>query len=315
MVSLRHSVTAAQKTVVTALLVLSSASLAFAEEPERTGWFRDITIPAGETAESITCIFCSIRVDGEVRGDATTEWGDIDVRGTVGKSATAVAGEIRLGAGAQIKGDSVSVFGDTVLGDNARIEGDVVASLGTVRRSPGATTAKQPVIVPLPLLSWLPSRARTVALFWLLALIVSLPLAFLCLVLLRPRLETLVETMKARRWRTLFLGSIIFAILIAALQFGGDSDYADWLELPLTILLALLSAPGYTALGLRLGRRLHKGTRMALLLGVVLLVTLQVVPLAGWLVGLILMIFSLGSPLAAIGFRMPEVSTNTPSDA
>jgi hypothetical protein len=287
-----------------ALTVLSSSWCLGQWEPERTHWFFDIVIPAGHKVEAATCIFCSIRVDGELQYDASTQWGDIEVNGIVGRDVTAVAGDIRLGRGAQIKGDSVSVFGDTLLSTNSQIAGDAIVSLGRLERSPGTITTKEPVVVALPVLSSLRSRLRTTMLFWLLGVVVSLPLAFLSLLMLkRRRLEMLVQTMKLRRWRTVLYGGVIFGLLTAALAIGGETEYADELELPLTILLVLLAAPGYSAISLWLGGHWGSSRVLALLGGTIALVSAQVVPLLGWILALALTVISLGAPLASLHLR------------
>jgi hypothetical protein len=89
-------------------------------EPDQTRWFVDIVVPAGQEVQSATCFFCSIQIDGMLRGDATMQWGDIIVNGVTG-SATAVAGNVRLGDGANVEQDKVSVFGDTTLAANSQL--------------------------------------------------------------------------------------------------------------------------------------------------------------------------------------------------
>jgi len=278
-------------------------------EPERTQVLFDIYIPAGHKVEAATCFLCSVRVEGEMQKDAVAEWGDVDVTGKVGGDIIAVGGGIRLHDGAQAAGDLVSVFGDTNLGANTHVAGDVVASIGDLRRAPTATVGKDVTARPLPLVGWLPSRLRAFVLIWLTGAAISLPLAGLSLAILRRRrLDMLSGAMRSRRWRTVLFGVVLFGLLIAALEIVGETNYADWLELPLCILIALLAAPGYTALSLRLGNRFTGGTKMAILIGTILLVTLQAIPIAGWILAPIFMIFSIGSLLSAVRFPTPQAS-------
>jgi hypothetical protein len=79
-----------------AILVLCAISCTAQPDPDPTSWFRDITVPPGQTLNGATCFFCSIHVDGELKQDATTQWGDIDIHGVVGGDAVAVAGSIHL---------------------------------------------------------------------------------------------------------------------------------------------------------------------------------------------------------------------------
>jgi hypothetical protein len=293
------------------LLLVCAAALPSAAqwEPEQTHVFSDIVIPAGHKVQSATCFFCSIRVEGELNDGASTQWGDITVSGRVGGDTVAVGGDVRLGPGAQVQGDSVSVFGDTVLQAGAYIGGDAVASLGAVQLSPGATVQKTTVPVPWFAVEWLPSRVRASAVFWLLGMAVSLPLAFACLAWPgKSRLLRVTDAMKVRRWRTVFFGIVILGLITAALEIGGETDYADWLELPLLLLATVMAAPGYTALSVRIGERLRTGTKTSVVLGTLLLVTLQVVPIVGWLLALVLMILCVGSLPASFRFRLPDSS-------
>jgi hypothetical protein len=273
-------------------------------EPERTRCFLDIVVPAGHRVEAATCFFCSVRVEGELRDDAVAQWGDVIVSGAVGGDAVAIGGNVRLHEAASVKGDIVAVGGDATLSPGAHSQGDVVASMGSAVIAPGATIAHDVSGSPLPLISRLPARLRIVVVIWLIGLAISLPLAFLSLFILRvPRLERLLATMRIRRLRTLLFGALLLAALIVALEVGGESNYADWLELPLCLFLAILAAPGYAALSLRLGKRWARRSSLALLLGTIALVTAQSIPIVGWLLFVVLLTFALGALLSSIGLN------------
>lgn len=79
-----------------ATLALLSTCCAAQSDADPTSWFRDITISAGQKLNSATCFFCSIHVAGELKEDATAQWGDIDVRGVIAGDAVAVAGSVHL---------------------------------------------------------------------------------------------------------------------------------------------------------------------------------------------------------------------------
>ena len=67
------------------------------------------------------------------------------------------------------------------------------------------------------------------------------------------------------------------------------------LEPTLTCLLVLLLVPGYTAISLSMGRRDPRSPKLALLIGVLLLVTIQVIPILGWILSIVLTTISLGN--------------------
>ena len=271
---------------------------------ERTQVFSDVVIPAGHKVESATCFFCSIRVEGELQGDAVAEWGDIEVAGAVGGDVVAVAGGTRLATNSRVQGDAVSVFGDVALASGSRISGDVVASLGNIHLSPGASIGKTSSASAWPLFWRLPARWRAVCTMWVIGLLTSIPLSYLCyFVLGKARLEREAEAIRSRRWRTALFGAIILAVFVTAIEVGGESRFDDWIEWPLCLLLLLLCAPGYTAMSLHLGGGDGRGAKSAILLGTVALVTIQMTPILGWLLAGVLMILSLGSLVALVPSR------------
>ena len=156
-----------------AILILCAISCTAQPDPDPTSWFRDITVPPGQTLNGATCFFCSIHVDGELKHDATTQWGDIDIHGVVGGDAVAVAGSIHLYPSARVQGDSVSVFGDNRLDDRSQVAGDVVASWGSIKRFPTALAARSESANGQAFLSKIPPRWRTALILWLIGLCLS----------------------------------------------------------------------------------------------------------------------------------------------
>ena len=75
---------------------------------------------------------------------------------------------------------------------------------------------------------------------------------------------------------------------------GAEGSIPEILEPALTCLLVLLLVPGYTAISLWTGRRYARGPKVALLIGVLLIVTIQVIPILGWILSIMLTIVSLG---------------------
>ena len=289
-------------------LALLSTCCAAQPDPDPTSWFRDITIPAGQRINSATCFFCSVHVEGEVKEDVTAEWGDIDARGVINGDAVAVAGSVHLYPDARVEGDVVSVFGDTRLDDRAQVLKEIVASWGSIIRSPASLPAKSENASGPPFLSRIPARWRTTLVLWFIGVLVSLPLAFLCYWLFgRAKLEKMVAALQARRGKAIFFGCVILAIITTAMALAGNSSWPEIFEPALTIVLLLLLAPGYTALSLSMGRRYAQGPTRALFLGVLIVVTLQTIPILGWILSIMLMVLSLGT-FAIGGWRRQAVS-------
>lgn len=111
------------------LLICAVITLpAFADDShDRTQVGHDINIGPNEVVSEATCFGCSIRVHGEVEGDATVFGGSlvIEDQGKVGGDATVFGGALRLDKNVSVGGD-VTVFGGRLRRDpGAPIGGDV----------------------------------------------------------------------------------------------------------------------------------------------------------------------------------------------
>ncbi|HEY1992759.1 MAG TPA: hypothetical protein VGG81_00060 [Edaphobacter sp.] len=103
-------------------LLLASALPAFAKGgDDRASVGNDITIAEGETAGDIACVFCSVHVHGDVRGDVAVLFGRIEVD-----------------AGHSISGDLAALGADLNLGEGATVGGDVAIAAGDANLAPGA---------------------------------------------------------------------------------------------------------------------------------------------------------------------------------
>jgi predicted acyltransferase (DUF342 family) len=104
--------------------VLLTAGPAFADN-DRVSFGNDITVAADSTANDLVCIFCSIRVHGEVQGDVVAVLGSVtvDPQRSVSGDVVAVGGDVSLGSQAEINGDLSVVGGDLNLGPGADVHG------------------------------------------------------------------------------------------------------------------------------------------------------------------------------------------------
>ena len=143
------------------LLVICTGAMGMSPRSEtRIG--RNITIEAGESAEELTCLGCSVRIRGAVSGDVTTLGGSIVIEqgGSAGGDVTSIAGDVRLAAGSSVSGDIVAMGGHLRRDSTANVGGDI-AALG------GAGWLAAIFLVPLiilggiiALLVWLVQRIR-----------------------------------------------------------------------------------------------------------------------------------------------------------
>jgi hypothetical protein len=107
-------------------LLLASALPAFAKGSEdRASVGNDITIAEGETAGDVACVFCSVRVHGDVRGDVAVLFGriEVDPGHTISGDLAALGADLNLGEGAMVGGDVAIAAGDANLAPGAMIHG------------------------------------------------------------------------------------------------------------------------------------------------------------------------------------------------
>ena len=107
-------------------LLVASVLPAFARGSEdRASVGGDITIAEGETAGDVACLFCSVHVHGDVRGDVAVMFGKIEVDPgrKVGGDLAALGGDLNLGEGATVGGDVAIAGGDANLAPGAMIHG------------------------------------------------------------------------------------------------------------------------------------------------------------------------------------------------
>lgn len=112
------------------LLFVATPPLARSSE-DRASVGGDITIPAGETAGDIACVFCSVHVHGDVKGDVA-----------------AVLGSVTVDSGHSIKGDVAVVGGDLTMSDESEVGGDVSVVAGSANLAPNATIHGSRTIFP-----------------------------------------------------------------------------------------------------------------------------------------------------------------------
>ena len=107
-------------------ILLVSAVPAFAKGAEdRASVGGAITIAEGETAGDVACLFCSVHVHGDVRGDVAVMFGriEVDPGHKVAGDLAALGADLNLGEGATVGGDVAIAGGDANLAPGAMIHG------------------------------------------------------------------------------------------------------------------------------------------------------------------------------------------------
>jgi hypothetical protein len=105
-----------------ALLFVSNLHAFARSDNDRASVGNDITVAEGETAGDIACVFCTVRVHGDVGGDIAVMFGNVVVD-----------------PGRNVSGDVASLGADVNLGEGATVGGDVAILGGDANLAPGAT--------------------------------------------------------------------------------------------------------------------------------------------------------------------------------
>jgi hypothetical protein len=107
-------------------LLLFAALPAFARSSEDHATFgSDITIAEGETAGDIACVFCTVHVHGDVKGDVAVLFGkvEVDTDRSISGDVAMLGADLSLAPGATVGGDLAMAAGDANVAPGARIHG------------------------------------------------------------------------------------------------------------------------------------------------------------------------------------------------
>ena len=88
---------------------------------DRAGIFSSIVVSRDRPAADVACMFCTVRVEGDVRGDVAVLFGTVSVA-----------------EGQTISGDVAMLFSTLTVGEGARINGDLATAFSTAQIAPGA---------------------------------------------------------------------------------------------------------------------------------------------------------------------------------
>jgi hypothetical protein len=141
------------------VLLLAATLPAFAKsDNDRASFGSDVTVAEGETVGDIACMFCDVRVHGDVKGDVAVMFGRVEVD-----------------PGHSISGDVAALGADLVLGEGATVGGDVALAAGDANVAEGATIHGSRMVLPSRLWLLLPFAPFLILIgvIWLIVYIVQ----------------------------------------------------------------------------------------------------------------------------------------------
>jgi hypothetical protein len=131
-----------------ALLLAITVPVFARSSDDRATVGNDITVREGETSGDIACVFCTVTVHGDVRGDVAV-----------------LFGRVNIDAGHSISGDVAALGADLNLGEGSTIGGDVAVAAGDVNLASGAMIHGSRTVLPGRL--WLLLPLILIGIIWL----------------------------------------------------------------------------------------------------------------------------------------------------
>jgi hypothetical protein len=111
-------------------------------------FFSDIRVAPDTTVHDAVCFFCSVKAEGEVRGDIVVFFGNVYLAGRADHDVVNFFGKVTAVDNAQIDNNLVSFFGMIRLGEDVSIGRDMVAMFGAVRAPESVTVGHDRVAMP-----------------------------------------------------------------------------------------------------------------------------------------------------------------------
>lgn len=300
----------------TALAVFAAALLtagAASAAQDRFMIGESIHVGPEETLDNVTCVACSIRVDGEVKeaalvvlgslenhgtieGDAVVVWGSLESEGPINGDSVVVAGDMTLGNGVQ--GNAVAVLGDIQAADpGVEIGGDVVTVVGQLTGIAADAVGGDIEHVGGEQVGRMVVSGAIAALLFLVfgILAVVLPLNGLAFLILgRERVETIAGTLSGNSTVCFLVGlATCFALGVVGMIVAMLLP----VSLPIVLLFLVVSIVGFCGMTYGIGRNLFAGLKPlpATLLAATLVIAVQLIPVVGWLVMVVLWNVAIGA--------------------
>jgi len=108
-----------------ALLLVAVTPFARADQ-DRVSVGGDINVAEGENAGNLVCVFCSVHVHGDVKGDIVALLGSVtvDPTHTISGDLVVIGGDLNLADETEVGGDVAVMAGSANLASTAAIHGD-----------------------------------------------------------------------------------------------------------------------------------------------------------------------------------------------
>lgn len=261
---------------------------------DQTQWFRDIVVQADESANDVICYGCSVRVLGEVRDDIVTMGGDIELEGNVGDDAVALGGRVHVGLNVHIDDDAEALGGYVTQDSGAQVKGEALSF--PYFFVPGQT---RPPLIGIGIVAGI--HALLVFVF--------------AGILRQRRVENIFQTVRVKKGWVLLWGAIGWIVAVALLYACWEIDETRWGDLGMMIsggivclTMACAVNSGLTGVSVWVGRafRYNTGWLRAIFIGTIVILVLELIPRAGFVVFALAAWISMGAALVSRWRRQPD---------
>jgi hypothetical protein len=263
------------------LLCALATGVASANDNERVQFGTSINVAENETVGDLVCIGCSIVMRGESSGDIVAVGGSVVVDGPA-QDVLAVGGALRLGPNARVQ-DAVAIGGGVSRDPAAVVSGDVVSQ--SIPRFFGAG---------------LLGALLAVLLFGLPLVIVLVLLAYL--IAGQRRVETVAATIRTQAGMSILVGVGALALTVFAFWLASKMrPISGLVAVAIILVVCATTVLGYTGVSSWMGRLVSRssGPLAAVLIGAILVVLIQAIPLVGAIALLVFLLMALGSAVTS----------------
>ena len=116
--------------VMLVCLLVAPRARAFASHDkggdDRVGVFSQLVVTEERPAGDVACLFCTVRVDGDVHGDVAVLFGTVVISDgrTISGDVATLFSSLVVGEGSRMNGDLATMFGSASLAETAHVGGD-----------------------------------------------------------------------------------------------------------------------------------------------------------------------------------------------
>lgn len=259
----------------------------------------------------------AVATDGAVKDVVRISTDVIVPENQVLTDAVAVGGSVTVLEGGRVTRDATAIGGDVILQPNAQVEGNATAIGGEIIKSEGATVGGDEVEIwseakiLVERLGLFGTLYLSSVLFNLVSVLVAIAFGVFLLLLLPGHLRTIAATMSQHPFKSAMwgLGAIVAVTLFMALV--GGSVLGVLLIPVVNLAFAVAGLLGCVATGLWVGQQTKLAREATaikpFLVGMVILGLINLIPIAGGLIVLMVTLFGFGAVLLSrVGTVPPE---------